>query len=121
MALYGNDLDEKHSPLESGLKWTVSLTDRDFIGKAVLQEEKPLFKMIGLILEDRGVLRSHQTVISEDKKIGEITSGTFSPTLQKSIALARINSSSDISIGDRISVEVRNKLLSCQVVKYPFI
>ena len=124
MALYGNDLDEQHSPLESGLKWTVTINDRNFIGKAALQEQidnKPNFTMIGLILEDRGVLRGHQTVQLKGTAIGEITSGTFSPSLEKSIALARINSSADVAIDDVIHVEVRNKLLHCRVVKYPFV
>ena len=124
MALYGNDLDEQHSPLESGLKWTVTINDRKFIGKAALQEQidnKPNFTMIGLILEDRGVLRGHQTVQLKGTAIGEITSGTFSPSLEKSIALARINSSADVAIDDVIHVEVRNKLLHCRVVKYPFV
>ncbi len=124
MALYGNDLDEQYSPLESGLGWTVSLEDRDFIGKATLQTQQdntPEFKMIGLILEGRGVLRGHQPVQLNGTAIGEITSGTFSPTLEKSIALARINSSAEIAIDDTVHVEVRNKLLQCRVVKYPFI
>ena len=79
MALYGNDLDENHTPIESGLKWTVSLNERDFIGKASLLEDAKS-KMIGLILEDRGVLRSHQSVIINNEVVGEITRGTFSPT-----------------------------------------
>ena len=124
MALYGNDLDEQHSPLECGLGWTVAFNDRDFIGKTTLQTQQnnnPKSKMIGLILEDRGVLRSHQSVQLNGTVIGEITSGTFSPTLEKSIALARINSSADIAIGDTIHVEVRNKTLQSRVVKYPFV
>ena len=124
MALYGNDLEEQYSPLESGLNWTVAMNDRDFIGKAALQTQKnnmPNFTMIGLVLTDRGVLRSHQAVQLNGTAIGEITSGTFSPSLEKSIALARITSRADVSIGDTIHVEVRNKLLQCHVVKYPFI
>ena len=102
----------------------MSLEDRDFIGKATLQTQQdntPEFKMIGLILEGRGVLRGHQPVQLNGTAIGEITSGTFSPTLEKSIALARINSSAEIAIDDTVHVEVRNKLLQCRVVKYPFI
>lgn len=121
MALYGNDLDEKHNPIESGLKWTVSLDEqRDFIGKAALLK-KPAYKTIGLILEDRGVLRGHQNVIIDDQIVGEITSGTFSPTLEKSIAIARISVNANAKLGDFVHVEVRNKHLKCQVVKYPFI
>ncbi|MGH1426978.1 MAG: glycine cleavage system aminomethyltransferase GcvT [Arenicella sp.] len=120
MALYGNDLDENHTPIESGLKWTVSLNERDFIGKTSLLQE-PKFKMIGLILEDRGVLRGHQPVIFNEVSVGEITSGTFSPTLEKSIAIARINADTAAETGDVIHVEVRNKRLQCRVSKYPFI
>ena len=123
MALYGNDLDEKYSPLESGLKWTVTLNEREFIGKQALQQQTndtPTHKMIGLILEDRGVLRGHQKVIIDDNIVGQVTSGTFSPSLEKSIALARINSDAKTAIGDTIHVEVRNKMLQCRVVKYPF-
>ena len=124
MALYGNDLDEKHSPLESGLKWTVALNDREFLGKQVLQQQidnTPAHKMIGLILEDRGVLRGHQKVIVDGNIVGEITSGTFSPSLEKSIAIARIDSDAKASIDNIVHVEVRNKQLQCRVVKYPFL
>lgn len=121
MSLYGNDLDEHHTPLESGLSWTVSLQDeRDFIGKPALLEA-PAHSMIGLILQDRGVLRGHQTVVLNNQAIGEITSGTFSPTLEQSIALARVDSSNSLKIGDTVQIAVRNKHLNATVVKYPFI
>ena len=121
MALYGNDLDEEHTPLDSGLKWTVSLnSDRDFIGKSNLKEPAN-FSMIGLILEDRGVLRSHQEVHSEHGKIGEITSGTFSPTLEKSIALARVSNANKPQVDDIVKIAVRKKMLNARVVKYPFV
>ncbi len=120
MALYGNDLDEQHTPLDSGLKWTVSLSERDFIGKGGLKQPAD-FAMIGLVLEDRGVLRGHQTVIAGETPIGQITSGTFSPTLEKSIALARIDYAHKPAIGDKLTVAVRNKTLPVTVVNYPFI
>ena len=121
LALYGNDLDEEHTPIESGLSWTVALNDnRHFIGKETLL--KPArFKMIGLILEDRGILRSHQPVLLEGKKIGETTSGGFSPTLNQSIALARVTLESGIKEGDLLEVEIRRKPVSARVVKYPFV
>lgn len=123
MSLYGNDLDEQHNPYQSGLKWSVSLNDdRDFIGKAALleslQHEHPK-SMIGLQLLDRGVLRGHQSVVLDGQIIGEITSGTFSPTLQKSIALARIER--QLENGAEVHIQVRNKQLKAQVVKYPFV
>lgn len=120
MSLYGNDLDEQNNPIESGLSWTVKLNDnRDFIGKeACLKSSNK--QMIGLVLLDKGVLRGHQKVHFNDTEIGEITSGTFSPTLQKSIALARINTT-ELELGQTVLIAVRKKFLQAQVVPYPFI
>lgn len=119
MALYGNDLDEQHTPLESGLKWTVGLNDdREFIGKAVLLDN-PKHHLAGLILNDRGVLRGHQEVYLGDERIGEITSGTFSPSLEKSIGLARLNKK--LAIGDNVEIAVRNKRLKAVIARYPFL
>lgn len=121
MCLYGSDMDETTTPLESGLAWTVSLNEqRDFIGKAAL-ETKPNRKMIGLLLQDKGVLRGHQKVFLNDREIGEITSGTFSPTLEKSIALARVAADSQTDKGDTVQIQMRNKLLNAIVVNYPFV
>ncbi|MFT6407265.1 MAG: aminomethyltransferase [Arenicella sp.] len=120
MALYGNDLDENHTPLESGLKWTLKLDDqRDFIGKQALVDSKSENRLIGLILLDRGVLRGHQEVFIGDQRVGEITSGTFSPSLEQSIGLARV--SRLLSVGDQVEIAVRNKRLKAIVAKYPFI
>ena len=92
MNLYGQDMDENVGPLESGLGWTVDLkSERDFIGKAALLANPPGKKLIGLVLLDRGVLRGHQKVTTPYGD-GEITSGSFSPTLEKSIAFARVPS-----------------------------
>ena len=94
MNLYGNDMDETVSPLESGLAWTVALDGtRDFIGKAALTMQRAAGvarQLTGLLLEDRGVLRAHQKVFAGAAGEGEVTSGTFSPTLERSIALARL-------------------------------
>lgn len=119
MSLYGNDLDEHHSPLESGLKWSVSITEgRDFIGKSALSRPTSN-NMIGLILLDKGVLRGHQKVLVDDQEIGQITSGTFSPTLQQSIALARVSQS--LKIGDKVQIAVRAKKLDAVVARSPFV
>ena len=122
MNLYGNDMDEQTSPLEAGLGWTIAWQpeDRDFVGRAALtkmRENPERRRFAGLLLEDKGVLRNHQRVIVEGKADGEITSGGFSPTLQRSIAMARIPA------GDyeRAKVEVRNRLLDVRVVKLPFV
>ena len=118
MNLYGQDMDENINPLEAGLAWTVDLkSERDFIGKAVLLANPPTRKMVGLVLLDRGVLRGHQQVHCA-QGVGEITSGTFSPTLEKSIALARVPK--EVQIGDTVQVAIRDKMLDAKVVKYPF-
>ena len=118
MNLYGQDMDESVGPLESGLAWTVDLqSERDFIGKAALLANPPTSKLVGLVLLDRGVLRGHQKVVTAQGD-GEITSGTFSPTLEKSIALARVPKA--VQSGDSVQVAIRDKMLAAKVVKYPF-
>ena len=121
MNLYGSDMDESVTPLESGLNWTVAWEpqDRDFIGRQALEAQKQegvKHKLVGLILRDKGVLRNHQKVFVEGLEAGEITSGSFAPTLQKSIAFARVTA----NIGQQCKVEIRNKLLNADVVKPPF-
>jgi aminomethyltransferase len=118
MNLYGQDMDETVSPLEAGLAWTVDLkSERDFIGKAALLSKPVKSQLAGLLLLDRGVLRSHQKVSTSHGE-GEITSGSFSPTLEQSIALARIPK--EVATGEEVRVLVRDKLLRAKVVKYPF-
>jgi len=118
MNLYGNDMDESTHPFESGLAWTVAMQpdDRRFIGRAALESVTPSRQLIGLVLEDRGVLRSHQKVIVPSGS-GEITSGTFSPTLERSIALARVPAGAV----RHVQVDIRGKLLNARVVKPPFV
>jgi aminomethyltransferase len=119
MNLYGQDMDESVGPLESGLAWTVDLASpRDFIGKAALLANPATRKLVGLLLLDRGVLRGHQKVITVQGE-GEITSGTFAPTLEKSIALARVPVG--VQTGDTVEVAIRDKMLAARVVKYPFV
>ncbi|MEQ1525800.1 MAG: glycine cleavage system aminomethyltransferase GcvT [Gallionella sp.] len=118
MNLYGQDMDESKHPLESGMGWTVDLkSERDFIGKAALLAAPATNKLVGLVLLDRGVLRGHQQVHCT-QGIGEITSGSFSPTLEQSIALARVPSG--VQVGDQVQVSIRDKMLAAKVVKYPF-
>ena len=122
MNLYGNDMDESTQPFESGLAWTVALEPRTrrFVGRgaleAIAQAGSPR-KLVGLVLEDRGVLRSHQKVLVADGGAGEITSGTFSPTLERSIALARVPAQT----GAQVQVDIRGKLLNARVVRPPFV
>ncbi|WP_414154579.1 glycine cleavage system aminomethyltransferase GcvT [Pseudomonas sp. BNK-43-a] len=122
MNLYGQDIDEVHTPLTSNLGWSVAWepADRDFIGRSGLLaeiERGVQDKLVGLVLEERGVLRAHQTVRVAGIGEGEITSGSFSPTLSKSIALARV----PIATGDRAEVEIRGKWYPVRVVKPTFV
>ena len=122
MNLYGSDMDEGVTPLESGLAWTIAWEphDRDFIGRKALTAQRdagPKRKFVGLLLEDKGVLRGHQRVVAEGVGEGEITSGTFSPTLDRSIALARV----PVAAGDEVQVDIRGRLCKARVVKPPFV
>lgn len=118
MNLYGQDMDETVSPLDAGLAWTVAMKDdRDFVGKAALLANGQQKQFLGLLLLDKGVLRGHQTVVTKQGN-GEITSGSFSPTLQQSIALARLPLG--VAIGDEVEVDIRGKLLKAKVVKPVF-
>jgi aminomethyltransferase len=134
MNLYGNDMDENHHPLESGLAWTVAFEpgDREFIGRQALENLRRAagHELVGLLLEERGVLRSHQKVVvaagaantaiadaSALALTGEVTSGTFSPTLNRSIALARVPKTAAAGV----QVEIRGKLHAASIVKPPFV
>ncbi|KAF0164544.1 MAG: gcvT [Rhodocyclaceae bacterium] len=123
MNLYGQDMDEDITPYEAGLKWTVDLKDaaRDFIGKSALEganARRVDVQFAGLLLLDRGVLRAHQKVITPQGE-GEITSGTFSPSLNQSIALARLPAG--VAVGSEVEVEIRDKRLKARVVKPVFV
>ncbi len=122
MNLYGQDMDETVGPLESGLAWTVDLKDgaRRFIGRdalEALQSRGQLRQLVGLKLLDKGVLRAHQKVVCAQGE-GETTSGTYSPTLAASIALARVPAG--VAVGDTVQVDLRGKLVNALVVKIPF-
>ncbi|HYA37042.1 MAG TPA: glycine cleavage system aminomethyltransferase GcvT [Candidatus Methylomirabilis sp.] len=124
MNLYGSDMDETTTPLESGLAWTVALepADRKFIGRETLDKQKAQGvprQLVGMVLENKGVLRNHQQVVCDGVGRGEITSGSFSPTLERSVALARVPAA--VKIGDRCTVDLRGKPATVQVVKYPFV
>ena len=121
MNLYGADMDENVTPLESALAWTVAWepAERDFIGRKALEAQKAAgikHKLIGMVLEERGVLRNHQKVIVDGLEAGEVTSGSFSPTLGKAIAFARVPA----TIGNHCKVDIRGKQLDANVVKPPF-
>ncbi len=120
MNLYGQDMDDAVSPYEAALAWTVALDEgRDFIGRDVLQSQKAkgsARQMIGLVMDEKGVLRHGQKVLTASGE-GEILSGTFSPTLGKAIAFARVPAGDP---GD-VRVDIRGKEVPVRVVKFPFV
>jgi aminomethyltransferase len=121
MNLYGNDMDESVGPLESGLAWTVAFEgNRDFVGKPALVAQREAGvkrKLVGLLLQGRGVLRSHQKVFAGAAGEGELTSGTFSPTLERSIGLARLPAAAE----GAVEVDIRGKRMPARIVKPPFV
>lgn len=121
MNLYGQDMDETVNPLDAGLAWTIDLvSERDFIGKEALVRMGQNANFVGLILREKGgILRAHQAVMAADGGAGEITSGTFSPSMQQAIALARVPR--NVAIGDTVHVVIRDKKLAATVVKLPFV
>jgi aminomethyltransferase len=125
MNLYGQDMDESVTPYEAALAWTVALdsgsdgTPRDFIGRAALEAQQAAGasrRMIGLVMDEKGVLRHGQTVLT-DAGDGEILSGTFSPTLGKAIAFARVPAG---ELG-AVRVDIRGKAVPVRAVKFPFV
>jgi aminomethyltransferase len=121
MNLYGNDMDESISPLDAGMSWTVDRNTtpaRNFIGRAALDAQGQKHAFVGLKLLDKGVMRSHMKVITPHGE-GETTSGTFSPTMNVSIALARVPK--DVKPGETVQVEIRGKGVNALVVKPPFV
>jgi len=122
MNLYGNEMDETVSPLEANMAWTIAWepADRDFIGRKALQAQKEQGvknKLVGLVLEGKGVIRSHMKVIAEGIGEGITTSGTMSPTLKQSIGLARVPK----AVGEQVMLEIRGKLIPAKVVKPCFV
>lgn len=122
MMLYGQDMDETTTPLESGLAWTVKWEpqDRTFIGMGALISQKQSGikrKLVGLTLLDKGIMRSGQKVLVQGHGEGMITSGGYSPTLEKSIALARV----PVETGDEVLVDIRGKLIPAKVGKPRFV
>lgn len=120
--LYGSDMDETVTPLESNLAWTVVLDPKErlFIGRDALEQQSQQGlkrRLVGLVLDGPGIIRNHQKVIIEGDGEGEVTSGGYSPTLEKSIALARVPA----DISERCFVEIRNKLIPALVIKPPFV
>ncbi|WP_028533889.1 glycine cleavage system aminomethyltransferase GcvT [Paludibacterium yongneupense] len=122
MNLYGHEMDETVSPLQAGMDWTIAWepASRDFIGRAALEAQRAggvPFKQVGLVLEGRGVLRAGQAVRVEGVGEGVITSGSFSPTLKYSVAIARV----PFATGEHALVDLRGVETGVRVVKLPFV
>jgi aminomethyltransferase len=120
MNLYGQDMDDHISPLDAGLGWTVDLKDeaRDFVGRAALIVKPASRVVLGLILEDKGVLRAHMPVFTAQGE-GQTTSGGFAPSLEKSIAFARLPLG--VEPGVRVEVDIRGRRLKARTVRLPFV
>jgi aminomethyltransferase len=122
MPLYGHELTEEIDPLQAGLGWAVKLNKGDFIGRDALerlQREKTLPVRVGLELEGKRAAREGTTVLSDGRKIGRVTSGTFAPTLQKVLAMAYVEPALS-AVGTALSVDVRGKIEAARVVGLPF-
>lgn len=135
MNLYGHDMDETVSPYECGMAWTLALKDeRDFIGREALVAKRKqakadgtAMKQVGLLLESRGVLREGMEVVINDAEgadsglRGIITSGTFSPTLKQSIAIARVPDSVADDAVVQVDLRGKGKFVDLRVIKLPFV
>ncbi|MBW4448808.1 MAG: glycine cleavage system aminomethyltransferase GcvT [Spirirestis rafaelensis WJT71-NPBG6] len=123
MALYGQDIDENTTPLEAGLGWLVHLDSKgDFIGRSILEQQKAdgvQRRLIGLQMQGRNIARHGYQILSEGKVVGEVTSGTLSPTLGYPISLAYVPTEL-ASVGQQLEVEIRGKAYPAVVVKRPF-
>ena len=120
MPLYGHEMDETISPLETGLDYGVKMNKEEFLGKKGLEERgEPKICRVGLRIIDKGVLREHQDVYIGDEKIGHTTSGTFSPLFKTSIAMALIDKKYS-QIGTIVEVDVRGRRLKAEIVEMPF-
>ncbi|MFB5678682.1 glycine cleavage system aminomethyltransferase GcvT [Paenibacillus terreus] len=122
LPLYGQELSPTISPLEAGLGFFVKLDKGAFIGQEALlaqKEQGPSRKLVGLEMVDRGIPRSHYPVFAESEQIGEVTTGTQSPTLKRNLGLALIDSRF-AQLGTQVEVEIRGKRLKAEVIKAPF-
>ncbi len=121
-ALYGNDIDDSTTPLEAGLGWIVKLDKGDFVGRDALrlQKEEGLSrKLAGFVVTGRGIARDHYPVLLDGRPVSEVTSGSFAPSVGKSVGLAYLPAAHS-RIGQPLEVEIRGKAVEAEVVKTPF-
>jgi aminomethyltransferase len=124
MCLYGQDMDETTSLIEAGLGWIVSLDEAkgDFPGRAVLGEQKkngPPRKLVGFEVTGRGIARHGYPVLVHDERIGEVTSGTYAPFLQKNIGLCYVPATR-AAVGTELAIDIRERKVPARVVPTPF-
>jgi aminomethyltransferase len=122
LALYGHEIDRSTTPFEVGLGWVVKMKKGDFVGRNALAAhlaEGPKRKLVGFEVCDRGIARAEHPVLCGGRTVGRVTSGTWSPTFEKSLGLALLSIEVS-SPGTELQVDVRGKLLDCRVTEYPF-
>jgi aminomethyltransferase len=120
--LYGNDIDQSTNPIEAGLGWITKLDKGDFIGKEAIAQTKaggPQRKLVGFEVEGRNIARHGFAIFKGGEKIGHVTSGTFSPSLQKSIGIGYV-ATRHSAVGEEIQIDVRGRLATARLVKTPF-
>lgn len=120
-SLYGHELDDETTPLEAGIGWVVKLKAGDFIGRDILAEQReagPPRRTVALSLPGRAIPREGAAVLASGERVGVVTSGSFSPSLEHGIGLARIVSE---AVGQPLSVEIRGEAVAAETVKLPFV
>ena len=118
--LYGNDMDESITPYESNLGWITALNKDDFIGKENIINKNKTNKLVGFKMIDRGIPRKNYKIIFEDKIVGEVTSGTQSPTLKKGVGMCRVPLN-NVNHGQEIAVLIRDKKIKAEIFLEPFL
>jgi len=121
-SLYGNDIDETTNPIEAGLGWISKVDKGDFIGRDAIvkmKEEKPKRKLVGFEMKERSLARHEYKIVKDGSEIGYVTSGTFSPSLEKGIGIGYVNVPFN-EVGTEIKILIRNKEVPAEVVKTPF-
>jgi aminomethyltransferase len=121
-ALYGNDIDETTNPLEAGLGWVVKPGKGDFIGRDAIEKVRaagPARRLIGLEMNDRSVARHGYPIVKDGSATGVVTSGTFGPSVERSIAMAYV-ATPHAAVGTEVGVEIRGQVKPAHVVKTPF-
>lgn len=121
-ALYGNDIDDQHTPFEAGLGWIVKMDKGDFIGRAALEAQKATGvqrKLVGFELTEAGIPRAHYAILKDGQKVGEVTSGTMGPSVKKAVGIGYVPAALAAE-GSTFHVEIRGAAKAARVVKTPF-